>query len=73
MSLTFDYFLLLVIFPDLVHRSIDLILCILGQRISNNVSVKAAGEEISTETPEIVKKLQDTVRFISQFCFCVYF
>ncbi|KAF3335581.1 protein CURVATURE THYLAKOID 1B [Carex littledalei] len=29
-------------------------------RISNNVSVKATGEEASTELPEIVTKLQDT-------------
>lgn len=41
----------------------DLILSILGLRISNNVSVKATGEEASTELPEIVTKLQNTVRF----------
>ncbi|KAJ3688970.1 hypothetical protein LUZ61_018134 [Rhynchospora tenuis] len=32
----------------------------LSQRISKNVLVKAAGDEDSTELPEVVKKLQDT-------------
>jgi hypothetical protein len=61
----------LLSFPAKIHHPVDLILSILGQRISQNVSVKAAGEEVSTELPEVVKKLQDTVRFF--YCNLAFF